>query len=255
MAAVSLKPSSKGVTALVVVAVLILFGCVLAYVAAAGKIKTESAEMDAKEKQVRDSAQIAQKLEASRLAYLDAEARVRFLESTVSTQDYIPTLLRQIEHLGKSVHLRVVGVRPIPKDVAPVQRSIASGKQASEGNVQAAEKTKPEDQAAAPKPEEKPYDELKIHLEVEGKYMNALDFLYKLTVFPKIIAVNSMEMLPAKVSPLASPRLSIKMDVTALVLKGSGDVPKPEVKPAAIPPGRAVSQRPASTGGTRNEAG
>ena len=131
MAAVSLKPSSKGVTALVVVAVLILFGCVLAYVAAAGRIESESAKLESRENQVSDSAQIAQKLEASRLAYLDSQARVRFLESTVATQDYIPTLLKQIEHLGKSVHLRVVGVRPVAKVEAPVQRSIASGKQAS----------------------------------------------------------------------------------------------------------------------------
>ena len=85
--------------------------------------------------------------------------------------------------------------------------------------------------------------------------MNALDFLYRLTVFPKIIAVNSMEMTPGKAPLLSSPRLNIKMEVTAFILKSPVDAPKPDAKPAAAPAGRAISQRPTSTGGTRNEAG
>ena len=48
MPALNLKPSSKGVTVLIIVAVLILFGCVLAYVAASGKLQTATEELKKK---------------------------------------------------------------------------------------------------------------------------------------------------------------------------------------------------------------
>lgn len=225
MPAVSLKASSKGVTALIVIAALILFGCVLTYLAAAGKVKAAVAELEQKQKKVEESRQIAQKLERSKLDYLDARSQVRYLESSVSTQDFVPTLLKQLEHLGRSVNLNVLGVRPQPAPVAVAPRSISSGAKASEGNVQAA--SQPKSGAAAnggatgtsATQQPKPYEELKINLEVEGRYMNALDFLYKLTSFPKIIAVDSVEMSPQESLVATSPILTMKLTVTAFVLK------------------------------------
>jgi len=105
MAALSLKATPKGVTALIITAVLILFGCVLGYLAAAGKLSSALSEMEAKAKSVDESREIAQKLEASKLAYLDARSQVRYLEASVSTQEYVPTLLKQLEQLGRSVNL------------------------------------------------------------------------------------------------------------------------------------------------------
>lgn len=219
MPAVSLRASSKGVTVLMIVAALILFGCVLTYLAAAGKVKAATAELERKEKEVSESRQIAQKLEKSKLDFLDARSQVRCLEASVSTQNYVPTMLKQIEHLGRSVNLKVLGVRPAPPKVTNQPRSIKSGASASEGNVEAA--SKPKDAAAegdaAPPPA--PYDELKVDIEVEGRYMHTLDFLYKLTSFPKIIAVNSVDMSPASVTGTASPILNMKLNLTAYVLK------------------------------------
>ena len=51
-------------------------------------------------------------------------------------------------------------------------------------------------------------------LEVQGKYMDALAFIYKLTSFPKIIAVNTVEMSPKadeRRMGLGSPSLTIKI--------------------------------------------
>jgi Tfp pilus assembly protein PilO len=247
MPALSLKPSSKGVTVLVIVAVVILFGCVLAYVGAAGKLKTATDELAKKEKVVTESKQIALKLEKSRLDYFDARSQVRYLESSVSSRDYVPTLLKQIERLGKSVNLKVLGVRPQEVDNKRASRSVTSGAKAAEGKVEEAGKRTDSKTAAAPKPN--PYDELKINLEVEGSYMNAMNFLYRLTTFPKIIAVNRMEMSPGREAfALNSPKLSIKMTVTAFVLKEEQS--KVKSRRSTV-----KSQKVADHGGARHEAG
>lgn len=241
MAAISLKPNSKGITALIVIAVIIFFGCVLGYMAAAGKMKSTATELEAKQKKVTESEQIAQKLEQSKLNYYDACSQIRFLESSVSNSAYVPTLLKQLEFLGKSVNLKVIGVRPQPVEVVATQRKITSGKDAANGNVEAASQTQADPNGnAAQKPAQKPapYDELKVDIEVEGKYMSALDFLYKLTSFPKIIAVNSVQMNPSSGSldnklMVGSPTLNIKVNVTAFVFKD--DKPTSAPKPAAAP--------------------
>ncbi|MGC8861618.1 MAG: type 4a pilus biogenesis protein PilO [Armatimonadota bacterium] len=221
MAAISLKASTKGVTVLIIIAVVILFGCVLAYLAAAGKLNSAVAEMETKAKQVGQSRAIAQKLEASKLAYLDARSQVRYLEASVSTQEFVPTLLKQLEQLGRSVNLKVLGVRPSQeKQKAPARRSISSGKEAAEGNIDSASATKQETDGKTAR-KTSPYDELKVEIELQGRYMDALDFLYRLTSFPKIIAVDEVEMNPPTNARLGSgsPPLRIKLKVTAFVLK------------------------------------
>jgi len=238
MAALSLKATPKGVTALIITAVLILFGCVLGYLAAAGKLSSALSEMEAKAKSVDESREIAQKLEASKLAYLDARSQVRYLEASVSTQEYVPTLLKQLEQLGRSVNLKVLGVRPSQeKQKTSVKRSISSGREASEDNIESASAAKPE---ADGKPARKtePYDELKVEIQLQGRYMDALDFLYKLTSFPKIIAVDEVEMSPPANMRFVSgsPALTMKLKVTAYVLKD-------DTRPADGPPGRHATPR------------
>jgi len=254
MARVSLKPTSKGVTVLVILAAVILFGCVLGYMAAAGELKTIAMEMDRKQKQVTANKEIALKLENSRLEYLDARSQVRCLEASVSTQDFVPTLLKQLEHLGKSVNLKVIGVRPEPPSKDPVvARSISSGAKAAEGNVEAASQQKNTAAGAAkPATAVKPYDEIKIDVQAQGKFMNALDFLYKLTSFPKIVAVNSVDLAPPGnlESCYASPSLTIKLNITAFVLKSDK---KPTVPNASQDP--KSNSMTKGKGRTNNEAG
>ncbi len=57
MAKIGLKPSMKGVTILIVIAVVIFFGCVLAYLGAAGKLKSAVAEYEDKLNKVKDAKQ------------------------------------------------------------------------------------------------------------------------------------------------------------------------------------------------------
>ncbi|MCX8052245.1 MAG: type 4a pilus biogenesis protein PilO [Armatimonadetes bacterium] len=245
MAGLSLRASSKGVTMLVIIAVVILFGCVLLYLAVAGKLKSAVSEMETKTKRVEESRQIAEKLEASKLAYLDARSQVRCLETSVSTQEFVPTLMKQLEQLGRSVNLKVLAVRPsLEKKKTPLKRSLSSGKEASEGNLQSASEAKSESpqKSASKSP---PYDELKIELELQGRYMDALGFLYKLTSFPKIIAVDEVEMEPpgSRLPTFVSPTLTMRLKVTAFLLKEENKTGKLENTRARIlsGPGKVVA--------------
>ena len=252
MATVNLKATSKGVIALIAVAGFIFLGCVLGYLGAAGKMRRTNHELDTKEKKVAESKVIAQKLEKSKLDYFDTWSQIRFLETSVSTSAYVPTLLEQLELLGKSVNLKVLGVKPQPPEKRPTVRKITSGSQASKGNVEGASEGSASDSAKGKKEPENPYDELKIEVEVEGNYANMLDFLYKLTSFPKIIAVNTVTMSPVD-SVLCfseSPRLTIKLEITAFMFKNTTPAGTP-----GLPGGPVNGNADAGEGGNRNEAG
>ncbi len=232
MAPINLKPTQKGVTVMAAAAGVIFICCLLACLASIAKVRDVEAERAKVAKQVRDSQTIAKTQRDSENRYIDTRAQIRFLESSVATQAYVPTLLKQIEHMGKSVNLRVIGVRPQVENAAPKRPEPAEGDESSEGS------------SAAKKGPPKPYDELKIDLQLEGTYMHALDFLYKLTSFPKIIAVNTVQMSPCRSDrPSASPRLTIDINVTAYVFK---ETPRPAKKQTA------AAQ---VTGRTGNEAG
>lgn len=229
MALANLKPSSRAVTGLIIITVCLFFGCVLVYMVAASKIKAVDAKLAEKQKQVKDAKIMVKKLDESRLNYLDSQSQLRFLESSVTTQAYVPTMLKQIENLGKSNNLRVISVRPAPAAAQAPVRKLSSGAQAAEGNMDKAAQSSASGEKTASKPVENPYDELKVDIELEGKYMSALDFLYKLTAFPKIIAVNTVQMSPAASREvIGSPYLRIKLNVTAFVLKDGNKNVQPE---------------------------
>lgn len=237
MALVSLKPTQKGVTMMAIAAVAMFVLCLLACLGGIAKVREVDGERAKVAKQVRDSQSIAQTQRDSENRYIDTRAQIRFLESSVSTQAYVPTLLKQIERLGKSVNLRVIGVRPkvdnAPKPKpAPVEGETTASADGAAG-------------AAAAKPEPpKPYDELTIDLQLEGNYMNALDFLYRLTSFPKIVAVNTVQMSPSGLNGISgSPKLAIDINVTAYVFKQT---------PASA---RKAHDTAEVTGRTGNEAG
>lgn len=219
MAQINLKPSPKGVAVLGIMAGLVFILCLLSCLAAVGKVRSVDSEKRQVETQLRDSQMIAQTQISTENRYLDTRAQIRCLESSVSTQAYVPTLLKQIENLGRSVNLKVLGVRPLPPDpnAALAKKQAAAAASENSGSSAASEKPEPP----------KPYDELRVDLELEGHYMNALDFLYKLTSFPKILAVNSLEISPQSGSVGdGNTKLSIKINATAFVFKETPNSPQ-----------------------------
>ena len=204
-----IKPSKKSLACLIAVAAVVLVAGGFAYVNLAARHGVLDKQIRAKEQKLANSEEITRRLFAVEQDYLDAQAKLGALEHGVSTRAYVPTLLRQIEALGKGVNMRVAGVRPKPViESSPPPSSPASS---ADGDKKAVVVRKSPD----------PYDKLDIDIEVRGKYSDVMRFVYEITSFPKIIAVNSMQINPVggKRVVSGSPMLSVRLGTTAFVLK------------------------------------
>lgn len=251
-----LNPTSKTVTLLIIAAAVLLFGGLLTYFVMSSKLKTYAADLDKKQKEVDDSRQIARKVTDVEMRFQQTCSQLQFLETSVSTQAYVPTLLKQLEELGKEVNLRVVSVRPVPGQINQPTRKLST----DSTNPEAVQKQMDESTqggGAAKKPEPKPYEPMVVDVEVQGSYSNALAFLCKVTTFPKIMAVNSVQISPAATGPMgpsmASPSLTVKINLTAYVFR---EEPKLPVMPKTAPaPAVSTTLSPKTDWRQSNEAG
>ncbi len=209
-----IRPTKQTLIALAVVAVLILGACGFMYYNFGCKIGTLNAEIDKKQQKLDNSEETTRRLARVELEYTGAQAKLGSLEKGVSTKAYLPTLLRQIEDMGRGVNMRVVGVRPMVTAAPPPPPPTTS----ADGKTTKVARKAPD-----------PYDKLDIDIEVVGKYSDVTHFLYMITSFPKIIAVNSVQMSlasgDARNQP-GSPLLSVKLGTTAFILKESSQPAK-----------------------------
>lgn len=216
----NLEASKRSLVLVSVGAGIALLTCGAIAAVGLSQIHSLDQEVSQKQTQVDDGRQIATRLAESEKRYLDSQNELRFLELTASTRAYIPTMLKQLEALGRTVNLKVVAVRPVVEPAPPVQLRPAAAADAGKNA-----------QATAPKPQKPPYDTQRIDITAEGSYANALSFLYHLTTFPKIVTVNSVEMTPVGGgggNSVQSGQLEIHFNITAFVLSSaSASAPPP----------------------------
>ncbi|HRI42932.1 MAG TPA: type 4a pilus biogenesis protein PilO [Fimbriimonadaceae bacterium] len=124
-------------------------------------------------KALRDENQTRQEVAESQLKVDESRQRLVHLEQGVPELAYIPTLLTELEAIGKENGLEVLGVRPVIKQ---------------------AEAKKPNDSGQAPK--KKAYEELNIEVKGRGNYDSVAAFLQALRTFPKIVAVRTVTLTP-----------------------------------------------------------
>lgn len=210
-----ISPSKKVFIGMIAAAVLLFLVCGFTYYNRASRLHVLGVQLKDKEQKLADSEKIVKQLTEIEQDYLDAQAKLGILESGVSTKAYVPTLLRQLEEMGKSVNLRVVGVRPkAPEVIAAASESSSDDKSSS---------------SSSNKKKEEPYDKLNIEIDVNGKYWDVARFLRQITSFPKIIAVNDLQVNPLAQGDIAgSPMLSVKFNTTAFILKETAPVKKPQ---------------------------
>ena len=218
-----IKPSKQSLICLGIAVVGLLVVLSFTYYQLARRVHSLDVQIAKKGQQLESSKEIARRLTTVEQEYLDAQTTLGILEQGVSTKSYVPTLLRQVEELGRNVNLRVVGVRPKPdNNKKPPPAATPDGKQV-------AEQKKPE-----------PYDKLLIDVEMNGKYADVSRFLYGITSFPKIIAVNTVELKPIKgPDQITSPDLSITINTTAFILKDTARKPVDDMQQTA----QAVAER------------
>ena len=239
----TLSASTRTTTMLAAVAAVLFFATIMTYMVCSGHLRSVALELQDKQKQVDDSTKIAMRLNDAEQSYLQAQGELGYLETSVATHAYVPTLLEQLERLGREMDLRVVSVRPQvapPPPPRPIKRT-------SE-DPQAAPETSSKGTQSAEKPQlPKPYEELIIDVELEGTYWHARNFLYRLTSFPKVVAVKQIQMAPVNmVARRGSPRLSVKLNVVAFVFPASpvqNEQTKPAPPPAATTKAATLSRR------------
>jgi Tfp pilus assembly protein PilO len=203
-------------------AVLVLVVCGFIYCNGAGKLDVLQKEQSKKQEQLDNSQKIADRLPVARREFLDAQAKLGFLEQGVSSKVYVPTFLRQIEELGRKNHLKVVGIRPKPAETKPLPT-----RPPDTGKDEKVVKAKP----APPEP----YDKLDLDIEVTGKYWDVVRLMFDITSFPKIVAVNDIQVSPVGIPCRSvSPPLSIKFNATAFILKQQPAAAEKGVKSAKV---------------------
>lgn len=148
-------------------------------------------------KALRDENQTRQEVSDSQLKVDESRQRLVHLEQGVPELAYIPTLLTELEAIGKKNGIEVLGVRPVVKQ---------------------AEAKKPNDSDQAPK--KKAYEELNIEVKGRGNYDAVAAFLQALRTFPKIVAVRTVTLTPKYVDTGAgseSPTLDATVEIRAFL--------------------------------------
>jgi Tfp pilus assembly protein PilO len=183
--------------------------------ALAGTLKV----VEARESEVLDGQKRERRREEA-LRTLEADRqRLQFLEQSVSDAAYVPTLLKQLEELATRTDNRVLGVQPeaaAPKPVRKVDQRRDPDAQAKSEEADAAGKDEPKE------PEE-PYTPLVIRVSVIGSYRSVETLIERLTAFPKIVAVEEIQLRPhkpeASKGETATNQLDVDLRVTAFVMK------------------------------------
>lgn len=102
--------------------------------------------------------------------------QLQHLEQSVPGMAYVPTLLTELEMLGKQHNIAVTGVRPVIGERKPVNT----------------------DDKASGSEKKKPYQEMSIDISGRGSYENVMQVVEALKKFPKIIAIQTVGLQPKK---------------------------------------------------------
>ena len=175
-----------------------------------GQLGEIQQQLVSKQARIANSEKIAREHTDVEQANANTRGELQDLETSVTQGEYVPTLLHQTADLARETKLKVNSLRPTlePAPLPPL-------------DVEAAKAFKPQ-----------PYDKIHIEMELVGRYWDVAQLLYRLTKFPKILTVESVQMTPpVTVVGGTHDILTTKLKLTGFIFKLDG-LP---VKPAAAP--------------------
>jgi Tfp pilus assembly protein PilO len=220
-----LKPNKQTILGLAGALVLLVLACIGLFVKQQATLAVAAANLAAKQKQVDEGTAVASRLASVEGLLQKDRDELKNLEHSLPNTAYVPTLLRQVEGLARETHNVVRGVRPKIEVAPPPRRERRSDPEAAaKGDEADAEKSKDQSEKKAPEP----YDKLKIQLSLTGRYADCLQFIHRLTNFPKIVAVNEVQLRPKFDEKTSAPALDVDLNLTAFILKENAQ-PQPEV--------------------------
>lgn len=141
-----------------------------------GNVRNIETKVSSIEKELGDASGLDTKVETSRQEVISAGRDLTHLESGVSTADYIPTLLQELQKTGESCGLKITGVRPLPPP-APMKKPNS-------------------DEKIPDKPKRKDYESLDVEVKSAGSFNALMEFFRKLEAFPKIVSLRSVSINP-----------------------------------------------------------
>jgi Tfp pilus assembly protein PilO len=221
----TLKPSKQTCIILGSLMGAVILGGVGLYFWQTGEIAEKEAILRQKNEEVAQGEKIARQLTQLETEYSTMQNQLRFLESSVEARAYAPTMVKQLAEEARRVNMGVLSFR---------------------GNVEKAPDP-PADKEAAKKFEPWPYDKLHVAVEMTGSYWNVARFLYRLTEFPKIVAVDNVSIQPKMNNGVYDSTLTVRMNLTGFIFPV---VESEEGAPnQAAPPAEAGKQSAQGSGG------
>ncbi len=195
-----------------------------------GQITETEKQVVDKQAQVADGEKVTKRLQTVEVAYNTTQNQIKYLETSVTASEYVPTMLKQMEDLARQTNLKVSAVRPT---MEPAPKP-------------------PADKEARKTFKTWPYDKIHIGMDVSGSYWDVAKMLYRLTEFPKIMSVESVSVTPMQADAtkpvVGPPQLNVSLKLTGFIFPTDGLQPQQTLPPGApsASPG-ALPAPPAST--------
>lgn len=177
------------VVALIAVVVLLIGGGLIYWqYSARGEAQTRVASLQA---ELPDADQVNTDLVTSQQELEAARIQLEHLERALPESAYIPTLLKELEMLGTSKNVKITGIRPILEVVGTEETGL----------------------------DDSGYQKLDIDITGTGTYRAMLEMISALKDFPKILAVNTINMQPKQGAEGAAGDLDATIRLRAFVFK------------------------------------
>lgn len=156
------------------------------------------AQLEEKRQALQEAQQAANQLRQTQEQLQATQRELQFLERGVSEAAYVPTMLKQFEQLAQQRQLQIVAIRP-------------QAQNNSSNNAK-------EEQKSA-----KAYDEQLFEIQLRGKFWNLMSLFKNLEAFPKILAVQSVNLQAKSGSEQVAenPDLEIRLMVKAFIFRSA----------------------------------
>ena len=163
------------------------------------QVTSVQGEVSALKAEVKDEKEVQAELDKAKATLDECSEKLQHLEKGVPQFAYVPTLMTELEKTGKQYGIKVLGVRPIAKQMGAARKDDA-------------------DPSAKAK---KAYEEMTIEVKGVGSYGSVMRWVNALQQFPKIVAARSVTLSPKMEPGAAVKPLDVTVELRAYVFKDS----------------------------------
>lgn len=165
-----MKAASKGSSSMILllVVVLILGGGAIYWQYSA--MTAAESRVNSLESEVPNEEELTGTLTASQTELSEFQQKLQHLEKGVPQAAYVPTLIKELEQVGRMNKVTVTGVRPVMAVSSPTKTG----------------------------EDKKPYQEIEMDIVGRGGYLAVLNLVSALQTFPKILSVSTVAVVPKR---------------------------------------------------------